>query len=301
MAVNKPQGGARGERRDAVTVVYLDAYLILNLVGNYVLLVCAGRLDGDLVSRLRCLGAAALGAGYGCLSLLPAGAFLSHPVGQAAAGVAMLLVAYGRSDRLLRTGGLFLVLSCAWGGGLLLLSAARGGWALGVPGAGLGMRGILIAAALCYGGLSLALQGQFAHTRTGGELETLTLTHQGKTLTLLALRDTGHTLSDPLTGRPVVVVEGAKLKSLLPRLPLDSGDLARPVELLRQVKDQAPELGLQLLPYRAVGVDCGLLLALRLDRAEWGGKTYPNCLAALSPTPVSDGGGYCALVGVRDG
>lgn len=81
------------------------------------------------------------------------------------------------------------------------------------------MRGILIAAALCYGVLSLVLGRQFTHTRTGGELQELTLTRQGRSVKLLALRDTGNTLQDPLTGRPVVVVEGEKLRPLLPELP----------------------------------------------------------------------------------
>lgn len=56
-------------------------------------------------------------------------------------------------------------------------------------------------------------------------------------------------------------------------------------------------LGLRLLPYQAVGVQCGLLLAVRLDQAAWGTQRRCPCLAALSPTPLSDGGGYHALVG----
>ena len=268
-----------------MTVVYLDAYLAVSLVVNYVLLVCAGRLDGDRAPRHRCLAAAGLGAALGAASLLPWGGFLAHPAGQAAVGAGMVLTAYGSSDRLLRTGGLFLVLSCAWGGGLLLLS--RG------PGAGqMGFRGILVAAALCYGGLSLGLRGQFRHTRTGGDLVPLELTWGGRGLKLLALRDTGHTLTDPLTGGPVVVVEGRALAALLPGLELSG----HPVEQLGRARAQIPRAAFQLLPYRAVGVDHGLLLALRLDRAAWGGTDVDRCLAALSPTPLSDGGGYQALV-----
>ena len=53
----------------------------------------------------------------------------------------------------------------------------------------------------------------------------------------------------------------------------------------------------RLLPYRAVGVDHGLLLAVRVDRAMVGGEDYGPILVALSPTPLSDGGGYHALIG----
>ena len=274
-----------------MTVVYLDAYLVMSLAVNYVLLVCAGRLDGDRVSRRRCLAAAALGAALGGASLLPWGGFLAHPAGQAAVGAGMVLGAYGTSDRLLRTGGLFLVLTCAWGGGLLLLSRGLGG---GGPGR-MGLRGLLVAAALGYGGLSLGLRGQFRHTRAAGDLTPVTLTHRGRLVTLLALRDTGNTLSDPLTGGPVLVVEGRALAPLLPEVDLDPA--VHPVELLGRAREQDPEAAFQLLPYRAVGVDHGLLLALRLEKAAWDGRTVEGCLAALSPTPVSDGGGYQALVG----
>ena len=53
----------------------------------------------------------------------------------------------------------------------------------------------------------------------------------------------------------------------------------------------------RLLPYQAVGVECGMLLALRLDWARVGGQDYGRILVALSPTRLTDGGGYSALIG----
>ena len=47
-------------------------------------------------------------------------------------------------------------------------------------------------------------------------------------------------------------------------------------------------------------MECGLLLALRLDRAQVGAEDYGGILVALSPTRLSDGGGYSALVGVME-
>ena len=283
-------------------VVYLDLFLVLNFTVNYLLLACAARLDGGAVCRWRTVLAAAAGAAYGALALLPGLALLEHPVCKGGAAAGMLLAAFGPSARLARRGALFLVLSCAFGGGLLLVSMARGTGSLagGLLGPSLGMRGILIAAALGYGLLSLVLGRQFSHTRAGGELQELTLARRGRTVKLLALRDTGNTLRDPVTGRPVVVGEGEKLRPLLPELPcLDRHSLAHPVDLLGRLEGE--DLRLQLLPYRAVGVECGLLLALRVDRACWGRREYRDCLTALSPTPVSDGGGYCALIGGEEG
>lgn len=284
-----------------MTVVYLDSFVLLNLVVNYLLLACAGKLDGQPVHLGRCLLGAGLGAGYALLALFPGWTFLEHPACKASGAVVMLLAVYGRSERLLRVGGLFLILSCSLGGGILLLSMVRGEgtFGVGILGPSLGMRGILIAAALSYGCLSLLLGGEFSHGGKGGELVTLTLSRGGRSVTLVALRDTGNTLRDPLTGRPVVVVEGKKILPLLPELSqLDERVLSDPVALLGRLGDRK-EHRFQLLPYRAVGVDCGLLLALRLERAEYDQVICRNCLTALSPTPVSDGGNYSALIGAE--
>ncbi len=282
-----------------MTVVYVDSFVLLNFVVNALLLACAGKLDNQCVSPGRCAVGAALGAGYALLALLPGWTFLMHPIGKAAAAVAMLLASYGCSDRLLRIGALFLILSCAFGGGLMLLSVVWGEEVIapGILSASLGVRGILIAAALSYGCLCLLLGSQFSHGGIGRELTWMTLTHRGRSMRLLALRDSGNTLRDTLTGRPVVVVEGEKLVNLLPELSgLGREVLSDPVALLDRLAD-TEGVRLQLLPYRAVGVDCGLLAALRMDRVECGGQVYRNCLTALSPTAVSDGGNYSALIG----
>lgn len=282
-----------------MTVVYVDSFVLLNFVVNFLLLLCAGKIDGSAVHLGWCGLGALLGAGYGLLTLFPGWSFLEHPACKAAAAAVILLTAYGSSDRLLRVGGIFLVLSCAFGGGLLLVSMVRGETAggPGILGPSLGMRGILIAAALSYGCLSLLLRGEFSHRGSQGELVPLTLTRAGRSVILPALRDTGNTLRDPLTGRPVVVVEGEKIRHLLPEL--DGFSLSDPVALLEGLGKRTGER-FQLLPYRAVGVRCGLLLALRMDRAEVGGRVYRNCLTALSPTTVSDGGNYSALIGVDE-
>lgn len=293
--------GRNCERREAVTEVYLDSFVLLNFLVNCLLLMCAGKLDGEPVHLGGCGLGAFLGTAYAVLSLLPQWGFLEHPVCKAAAAVFMLLTAYGRSERLLRIGGVFLVLACAFGGGLLLLCMLRGEPTVGagVLGPSLGMRGILIAAALSYGCLSLLLRGEFSHAGPRGELVPLTLIREDRKVTLLALRDTGNTLRDPLTGHPVVVVEGEKIRDLLPELDgQDLTALSDPVALLEGLSAKVG-MRFQLLPYRAVGVDCGLLLALRVDRVECRGWRRRNCLTALSPTPVSDGGNYSALIGAE--
>ena len=73
--------------------------------------------------------------------------------------------------------------------------------------------------------------------------------------------------------------------------------LLDPAGTLEGVRDPEWKRRFRLLPYRAVGVDRGLLLAVRVDQAWIAGEDRGPMVVALSPTPVSDGGGYAALLG----
>lgn len=114
-----------------------------------------------------------------------------------------------------------------------------------------------------------------------------------------ALVDTGNTLTDPVTGRPVMVAEGNRLSPLLPgEQILDEKALRDPVGTLERLAKGERGRRFRLLPYQAVGVECGMLLALRLDDARVGAEDYGGILVALSPNPVSDGrAAYSALIG----
>ena len=124
------------------------------------------------------------------------------------------------------------------------------------------------------------------------------ITLGGRRTALTALVDTGNTLTDPVTNRPVMVAEGEKLVSLFPEGECPGeGDLRDPVASLERLSQGAGKGRWRLLPYQAVGVDCGMLLALRTDGVRVGEEDYGGILVALAPGRLSDGGGYSALIG----
>ena len=135
---------------------------------------------------------------------------------------------------------------------------------------------------MSYGALSLVLGRQFAKTQAEGGLCPLTLTKGEKTLRLLALIDTGNTLRDPLTGEGVVVLDCGRAGALVPELAgVPAQAFQRPVELLARFAGEEPDL--RLLPYQAVGVPCGLLLAVRVDEAA-SGRAVPTSVP-VRPLP----------------
>lgn len=289
----KAAGGGAG-----VTVIYVDTLFLLNALVDYLLLLGAARLAGERLRRLRFTLGAVLGGGYAVAIFLPGGAFLQRLPCRLAVLALMSVAAYGGSRRLLRQSLLFLALSCALGGGVLAVSLLGGrGLTLsgGVVYSAMDIKTVLLSAAGCYAAVTLVFRGLARHTASAGELAAVRLALDGRSVELTALRDTGNTLTDPVAGIPVLVAEGALLLPLLPPGTVMAGELADPVACMERLRDGPLAGRVRLLPYRAVGVERGLLLALRPD-GLWVNGERRDMLAALSPTPVSDGGGYGALL-----
>ena len=282
-----------------MTVVYIDALFLLNLIVNYLLLLAAAKLAGEPLRRLRLAAGAALGGLYAAAIFFPGMGFLTHPLCKLGAAVLMLLTGFGGSRRLLRVTLVFFGLSCAFGGGIFAIGLLGGrGLTLrnGVLYSVMDLRILLLSAAVCYAVLTLV----FLRTARHGRREVLpaVLILEGRRVAVNALVDTGNTLTDPVTGRPVMVAEGSRLSPLLPgERVLDEKALRDPVGTLERLSRGGRGRRFRLLPYQAVGVECGMLLALRLDDARVGAEDYGGILVALSPNPVSDGGGYSALIG----
>jgi len=288
-----------------MTVIYADTLFLINALVDYLLLLAGARLAGEPLHRLRFGAGAVLGGLYAVAIFLPGMGFLDRLPCRGAAAVLMLVTAYGGSRRLLRQCIIFFALACAFGGSILAISLmGREGLSLGrgVIYSSMDIKIVLLSAAVCYGVLTLVFQRAGKHTSLTGELLPVQLRLGARSVELTALVDTGNTLTDPITGKPVMVAEGERLMDLFPKAVRPSAaDLMDPAEVLTRLCTGEWQRRFRLLPYRAVGVDRGLLLAVRVDSLTMSGREFGAALVALSPTPVSDGGSYRALIGPING
>ena len=295
---DEPKRTARGEEALAV-VRYPDLAFLLNSLTDLLALSATALLAGLPLRWRRLLAAAVLGGVYGALCLLPPLAPAGGPLPQTLIAALLVWVAFGRRDAFLRRLLLFWLLSCTLGGVLLVLGQAlrEGGWRAVAE---LNWTVCFLAGGGCYLLLSLVFRKGAGHA-LARELSPCAVELRGRRAELVALLDSGHTLTDGATGRPVLIAEAAALT-----------ELWRPEErrILASLGDRGPlwcleRLGkegrFRLLPYRAVGLDRGLLLCFRADRVVVGKRDRGPLTVALSPTPVSDGGGYAALWGEREG
>ena len=119
-----------------------------------------------------------------------------------------------------------------------------------------------------------------------GKFVPVELFYGSNSLSLTALRDTGNSLCDPVTGKPVLILGADAAENLT---GLTATQLRNPVETIGAIP------GLRLIPYRAIG-GAGLLLALRLPKVRVGVRTG-SAIVALSPEVLSREGKFQALTG----
>ena len=282
-------------------VIYADVLFLLNAVVDYLLLLVSARAAGAPLRRLRFALGGVIGGLYAVMMFLPGFSFLGGGLYPAAFGFLMVLTAYGATRLLLKQSLIFLAVTCALGGGVLAVGMMDGAaLSLGrhvvysMP----DLKLVMLSAAGCFALLHLVSPLLCRHTRAGGELEEITFELMGRCLTLTAFHDSGNTLTDPVTGRKVPVAEGEALRSLFPpKCYPTPADLLDPPAGLSRLNRGEMEGRFRLLPYRAVGVERGFLLGVRMDCVitKTGGRE--GLVVALSPTPVSDGGGYHVLTG----
>lgn len=267
--------------------VYVDLLFALNTVINYLLLRGSAALGGCSAPIGKLLLSAALGGVYAVLTVLPGLAFLQALPFQILCAAVMLPVAFGIKKSTWKQALFFLALSFAFGGAVLLLVQAvepdcvflggRAFYAVSLP-------AMLLLAGACYAVAAVVLKNCGVHT--GGDLVKTTLALDGREVSFKALRDTGNTLRDPITGHAVMIVDRRVLRQMFPEQSLTLRQFEDPPQLMQLFSQRYPNCRFRLISYQSVGVSSGLLLAVRC-KAVVGSKKQPM-LAAFSPVELGE-------------
>lgn len=258
-------------------VVYVDQVLAGNLLLNYLLLWVVGRLSQVRAPLYRLALSSFLGSVYSLLLFVPGcQLFFALPC-KVLTSVAMVLLAFGPLSLPRFFGCLALfylssfMLGGIWLGAIYFLYANF--QSLSAPGllslvsrhywAGF----FLALAVMAGGGATLALWRHRWRSRT--YRVGLAVEVEGCRVELEGMVDTGNSLREPLTGRPVVVVEEKALRPLLPphvRALLERQKYGAAVMLGLAESNWAKRFC--LIPFRSLGRERGMLLGFRPDLVE---------------------------------
>lgn len=252
--------------------VYLDLVMVLNFLVDFLLLLGTNRMAGFPAGAWRCAGASLVGAVYSGICMLPGFHFLGNVLWRCVSLGLMGGMAFGCNSAAVKRSGIFLLLSMAMGG--IALCIGKGD-----------MPSLILCAVLCLMLSVVSFGGQVG----GREYVPLQIVHEGRAANLIALKDTGNTLRDPVTGEAVLVIS-AEVASRLTGLTLEQ--LQHPLETLAL----RPLQGLRLIPFHSVGNAGGFLLAKRFEEVTIGGKKK-STLVAFAAEGLGRGEIYQALTG----
>ncbi len=253
-------------------ILYLDLLIGLNFIVDLLLLLGTNRLSGFQPGMGRAVIASALGAVYAAGCMIPRLSFLGSSLWRMVFLGIMGMIAFGLNRSAWHRTGIF-----------LLLSMAMGGIALGLEKTGFF---VLI---LSAGGVWILSRIGFAGGVGEKEYIPVTITEGDQTLAVIALKDTGNTLRDPVTGEQVLILGPDAAERLL---HISRDQLTRPLETIMEVREK----GLRLIPYSTVGNPGGMLLAKKFRNVKAGGKQM-QAVVAFAPERIGSGGGYQALAG----
>ena len=251
--------------------VYADLVMLINAAVDLLLLAAADRLAGFPVEWKRIVPAAILGGIYSGLCLFRELRFLGGAMWRIVFLFLICAVAFGWNKSVWKRSGVFIMLTMTLGG--IVLSLGRTDpVSLLVSGCGLWL--------LCA--ISL---GDGVGKR---QYVTVTVVHNGRKVSAIALRDSGNTLRDPVSWEPVMVVSSQMAEELT---GLSCKQLAHPLETV----SQNPELGLRLIPYHAVGKGSGMMLGMRFPEV-WVGDVKKSAVIAFASEGIGEGEMHQALV-----
>lgn len=273
-------------------VVYLDVLFAVNALMDGATLLAAARLGGVQVRKMRLIFSAALGGGYAVLGAV--WPVLTLAPLRLLAGLGLCMVAFGRERHLARLCALYGVVAASFAGLAAALSAVSGrrlllscGYYFAVP-----IQVLVLAATVGYAASGILLRGDAKHGALHREMETLTIRFGNRQTAVRVLHDTGNDLTEPVSGKPVVVLERKAAECLLDtKLPFGSAS----AQLTALPENLAARCG--LLPFHAVGTDGGLLLYFRPDSVLRADGTALDCVCAVSAVSIGQGA-YEGLIGV---
>lgn len=286
-----------------MTTVYLDELIALNLMVDYLLLSAAAALGSVYSGRVRRLAAAAFGAAYAAVAFLFPRFLSSAPV-KLLCGLGMVWIAFGFGNirNFLRRSLLFALCGAIFGGFILLMAGfGRGG--LQVNGGILyaDIPGLVIAALCACAYILLGALLRFS-SRTAEEKPgrvQVRICHRGREAKFDALLDTGNRLRDPAGGERVLICEAGAAAPLFPEEAAaavkQGADAAQALQALARC---GCARGFRLIPYRAVGVPHGLLLAFKPEQVYIADKRRRDVVVALTPSPIDEDAQCRAVMGI---
>lgn len=271
-------------------VIYVDVLLAVNLFIDYLLLCAVARVLHRPTRRRRLIPAALLGAVSSLFILLPSPPWWLTMLWQGGIAAAMVAIAFanGTVGQFLKAAFVLYILSALFAGVTTLCCQWLSPHGLYVQNGVIywDLSPLLLIALTVVSYLALCLYERVTRKRIAkGCAYRVTIRDGGDTLTLRAMADSGHSLTEHFTAAPVILADKGSIAPLLSRYDptrLHAGNAAR----------------IRYIPFSTIGGE-GVLSAFRPEQVTlWTGRQATDVTGAWVAGVTTLGRGeYEALIG----
>jgi len=215
-------------------IVYIDTLFIINLYVNFFLIKACGALLHRKVSTLRCVLGAAAGGISSLVILLPSLPMLVNMPIKLGIGAVLVLIVFGR-ERFIKNAVVFLVINVVFAGVMLILSFFLSPFNMiynnGTVYFNISFLALLFFTAAAYY-LIRVLRYLLDVKFNADKVYSVVFEYGGERRELSAFADSGNTLTDFFTGKPVIICDKSTCKNLFPDFDLSQYEHVKSLRIL---------------------------------------------------------------------
>ncbi len=248
-------------------VIYGEYLFIENLITGALILSFTARILGMRLSISRILFCSACCGGYAFILFTDMTGLFSI-AGKCVFSIAMAVLAFGKVSpkRIMQNAAVFLGVTILYGG-IAMAILTSFGWTGVTAAAGIYLPPLtyvtITAVASCSAWFVWLLIDVFSAKRLESRTRVEAVIAVGQqTWVLQGLIDSGNTLKEPLSGKPVCIVRKSLMENLLQYI-------------------EAPERRYTVIPYHSVGIEQGVLEGYRVDQLTVGRKILKSPVLAI--------------------
>lgn len=254
--------------------VYAEYLILENVIINYIILYVTKKITRTETSKSRLLIAALIGSVYTLVMFFPSLNFMTKFTVKVAISVLIIIFAFNpeKFSNFIRLLSTFYVTAFVFAGATFALfyvmntnfSVYNGVFYIkDFP-----IRFLILGITLSF----ILIKYVFKYLQIKlGKTDVLTnviINLNNKQANIVALVDTGNSLKEPISQRPVIIVEFFAIKDLLPEkvqnLFLENEDLDLD-EITDIMIESVDEIKLRVIPFKAIGTENGILLGFKPD------------------------------------
>lgn len=242
--------------------LYIDAFFLVNTIMNFFILLVIKRILRCTATRLNILIGSVVGSLLTCLLIvLPVkGIFLKLLLIHCGANfiTAMISLKIKRFCQLMKAVVLLYFITFLFGGILQ--------WCTEITSTPLNVIKLVILGACCYGIISVSIHFFQYYKKKDSSLVAVTIMKDGSKKELIGLIDTGNSLLEPVTGKPVNIISLELVKGFLSNEVMKYLESFYRNEIHHNETPTFEELGtIFYIPFHSVGKKSGVMPALTFD------------------------------------